>query len=132
MMRSTAILFAAMISVSAAMAGGGAQAGQLSINLSPSNAEQHRMLQLGLGVYGLVRDIDNGSITQNGNHNSAGLRQGGSRNLGIVHQEGDRHTGTLDQQGGDNSYGLFQFGRGTEAHVRQDGGRSGLGFVFGW
>lgn len=133
MARTKAIFTAALITLSAATFGAtSAQAGQLSINLAPANAEQHRMMQLGMGMYGLVRDIDNGSITQRGNNNRAGLSQNGSRNLGIVHQEGNRHSGTLEQQGNGNSYGLFQFGRGTQANVRQEGGQSGLGFVFGW
>ncbi|WMT88003.1 curlin [Pelagibacterium sp. 26DY04] len=108
------------------------QAGQISINLAPRDAEQHRMLQAGLGLYALVNEIESGSIRQNGIGNIAGIMQGGGNNLGIVHQEGNGHNGTLDQQGGGNSYGLFQFGEGTSAHVRQSGGQSGLGFVFGW
>ena len=107
-------------------------AGQVSINLAPANAEQHRMMQAGLGLYALVNGIENGKITQNGINNIAGIMQGGGNNLGIVHQEGNYHNGTLNQQGGGNSYGLFQFGEGTDAHVSQSGGQTGLGFVFGW
>lgn len=109
-----------------------AQAGQISIDLKPRNAEQHRMLQAGLGIYALVNEIESGSIRQNGIGNVAGIMQGGGNNLGIVHQEGNNHNGSLDQQGGGNSYGLFQFGKGTNAHVSQNGGQSGLGLVFGW
>ncbi|SDG37774.1 curlin [Pelagibacterium luteolum] len=133
MAKISAIAVAAVMTLSViSFTAPAAHAGQVSINLAPTNAEQHRMMQLGLGVYGLVKNIESGSITQHGNNNRAGLSQGGSRNLGIVHQEGNRHTGTLEQQGGGNSYGLFQFGRGTQANVRQNGGQSGLGFVFGW
>lgn len=109
-----------------------ANAGQISINLNPANAEQQQMMQAGLGFYALYNGIQNGSITQNGINNMAGLMQGGGGSLGIVHQEGNNHNGTLNQQGGNNSYGLFQFGEGTDAHVSQSGGQTGLGFVFGW
>ena len=109
-----------------------ANAGQVSINLNPANAEQRQMMQAGLGIYALYNGIQNGSITQNGINNMAGLTQGGGGNLGIVHQDGNNHTGTLNQQGGNNSYGLFQFGEGTNANVHQSGGQTGLGLVFGW
>ena len=97
-----------------------ANAGQVSINLSPANAEQQQMMQAGLGIYALYNGIQNGSITQDGVNNMAGLTQGGGGNLGIVHQEGNNHNG------------LFQFGEGTDAHVNQSGGQTGLGLVFGW
>lgn len=109
-----------------------ANAGQVSINLNPANADQQRMMQAGLGLYALYNGIQSGSITQKGIGNMAGIAQGGSGNLGIVHQEGNNHNGSLNQQGGNNGYGLFQFGKGTNAHVGQSGGQTGLGFVFGW
>lgn len=107
-------------------------AGQVSINLAPANASQQHMMQAGLGIYALVNGIQNGSISQNGLNNVAGLMQGGGNNLGVVHQDGNGHNGSLNQQNGNNSYGLFQFGNGTNAHVNQYGGQTGLGFVFGW
>lgn len=107
-------------------------AGQVSINFAPANANQQQMMQAGLGLYALVNGIQNGSISQKGLNNVAGLMQGGGNNLGIVHQDGNGHNGSLTQQNGNNSYGLFQFGSGTNAHVNQYGGQTGLGFVFGW
>lgn len=109
-----------------------AQAGQVSINLSPANSEQRQMMQAGLGIYALINGIEDGKITQRGMDNIAGIMQGGGDNLGVIYQEGDHHNGTIEQRGGGNSYGLFQFGEGTDAHVSQYGDQSGLGFVFGW
>lgn len=129
---SKSVLAAAIIISAAIGAAAPVSANQVSINLSPATAEQQRMMQLGLGMYALVQNIENGSITQRGSNNSAGLSQGGRGNLGIVHQDGRNHNGTVTQQNGNNSYGLFQFGRGTNAHVNQNGNQSGLGFVFGW
>lgn len=126
------VLAATIIAASAIGGAVPASANQVSLNLSPANADQQRMMQLGLGMYALVQNIENGSITQRGSNNSAGLSQGGWGNLGIVHQDGRNHNGTVTQQGGNNSYGLFQFGQGTNAHVNQNGNQSGLGFVFGW
>lgn len=131
-MKPKTIFACVALAIGASALTGPAQAGQFSINLSPSNAEQHRLMQAGLGLYALANQIENGSIRQNGINNIAGIVQGGGRNLGIVHQDGNGHNGTLNQQGGGNSYGLFQFGKNTSAHVRQNGGQSGLGFVFGW
>lgn len=133
MARSTTISLAGIaLTMALASMAAPAQAGQVSINLAPANAEQHHMMQAGLGIYALVNSIENGKITQNGINNVAGIMQGGGNNLGIVHQEGNSHNGSLNQQGGGNSYGLFQFGKGTSAHVNQSGSQTGLGFVFGW
>ena len=127
-------LVASMLIAAAAVGASAAPsaAGQFSINLSPKQAEQQRMMDAGLGIYALVKGIEDGSITQRGNRNAAGIAQSEGDSLGIIYQEGNRHTGTISQQGGRNSYGLFQFGEGTESHVRQSGNESGLGFIFGW
>lgn len=129
----SAVLMATTVGAAALTAPAQAN-GQLSVHINPSNAEQARLMQLGLGVYGLVNEIErNGGITQRGRNNSAGVAQNGRGNFGVVHQDGKGHQGSLEQNGHGNSYGLFQFGRNTNANVRQNGhGQSGLGFVFGW
>lgn len=107
--------------------------GSISINLTPSNADEARALRLGLALYALHSDIQsNGHVTQHGANNAAGLIQGGPNNQGIIHQEGSGHTGTLQQTGGNNAYGLFQFGQNTTSHISQSGGQSGLTLQFGW
>ncbi|WP_246018430.1 curlin repeat-containing protein [Pelagibacterium montanilacus] len=108
--------------------------GQISLNYNPSNARDAQMVQMGLGIYQIVNEIErNGGIRQRGNNNTAGVAQNGGGNFGVVHQEGRGHNGTVQQNGNSNSYGLFQFGRNTNAHVNQNGnGQSGLGLVFGW
>lgn len=131
--RTTKSAFATLV-LAATLAGAvaPAHAGQISINLSPANGQQQRLMQTGFGIYALVNSIENGSITQRGRNNSAGITQGGRNNLGIVYQEGNRHNGTIEQRNDGNSYGLFQFGKNTDAQVVQQGHQSGLGFVFGW
>lgn len=106
--------------------------GSLSITLSPRNADEHRLMAAGLAIYAISQSIRNGSISQRGSGNSAGLRQNGRGNLGVVHQEGQGHSGTLQQNGNRNSYGLFQFGRNTSSHVVQNGSQAGATFQFGW
>ena len=98
-----------------------ALAGQVSINLEPTNAQQEQAMRMGLGFYALANGFKNGGIKQNGIGNAAGLLQNGSGNLGVVHQQGDGHVGTLQQNGNDNACGLFQFGKNTEGHVGQNG-----------
>lgn len=95
--------------------------GQVSINIKPADAEQEKVMRMGLGFYALTQGIKNGGIRQFGNGNSAGLAQNGSGNLGVVHQDGDGHTGTLTQNGNGNACGLFQFGKNTNGHVTQNG-----------
>jgi len=107
-------------------------AGQLSVNIAPSNAQDAQMLRLGLALYALHADIrTNGHVTQNGVGNAAGIAQG-STDRAIIHQEGSGHTGTIEQTGGNNSYGLFQFGQNTDAQITQTGGQAGLTLQFGW
>lgn len=108
-------------------------AGQISINLSPADAEQAQAMRVGLGIYALANGFKNGGIKQHGFGNAAGLAQNGTGNLGVVHQEGDGHSGTLAQNGNGNTYGLFQFGKNTNGHVQQAGnGGTGATFQFGW
>lgn len=110
-----------------------ADAGSISINLEPKNAKQEQAMRAGLTIYAIVNAVENGSIKQLGNGNSAGLAQLGSGNLGIIHQEGDNHNGTLVQDGNGNACGLFQFGKGTNADVVQSGnGKTCATFAFGW
>lgn len=110
-----------------------AEAGQISINLDPKNAKQENALKAGLTIYAIVNAVENGSIKQLGNGNSAGLAQFGQGNLGIVHQEGDNHAGTLTQNGNNNMCGLFQFGKRTTADVVQNGnGEACATVTFGW
>jgi len=126
-----ASIFAATIGAAALVTP--ADAGQISINLDPKNAKQENALKAGLTIYAIVNAVKDGSITQNGNNNAAGLAQIGQGNLGIVHQEGDNHTGTLTQNGDNNMCGLFQFGQGTNADVVQNGNGGACATVtFGW
>lgn len=121
------------LAVSTAALAAPAHAGSVSFNLQPRNADEHRVMRAGLGIYALVNAVQSGSIRQIGSGNSAGLAQNGSGNLGIVHQEGQGHSGTLAQNGNGNSYGLFQFGRNTSSNVTQNGnGGTGATFQFGW
>lgn len=107
--------------------------GSIAINLEPKNAKQEQAMRAGLTVYAIVNAVQNGSIKQKGNNNSAGLGQFGSDNLGIIYQDGDNHTGTLVQNGDGNACGLFQFGKGTNADVVQNGnGETCATFAFGW
>ena len=107
--------------------------GSISLHLEPKNAKQEQAMRAGLTIYAIVNAVENGSIKQNGNNNSAGLAQIGQGNLGIVHQEGDDHTGTLVQNGDNNACGLFQFGKGTNADVEQNGnGETCTTVTFGW
>ncbi|MEX0956882.1 MAG: curlin [Rhizobiaceae bacterium] len=115
----TAALAAMMISTASLTVP--AMAGQVSINLTPADADQEKAMRVGLGMYALFNGIKNGGITQNGTGNSAGLAQNGSGNLGVVHQEGEGHNGTLQQNGNNNACGLFQFGKNTNGHVEQNG-----------
>lgn len=127
---ATSLTSAISVPMAPAIAGTG---GQISINVTPSNADKARALRLGLALYALSQGIDeNGHVTQTGINNAAGIYQGGPNNHAIVHQEGRGHTGTVSQTGGNNSYGLFQFGENTTSHVSQTGGQSGLTLQFGW
>ena len=127
----TAALAAAMIGTASLTVP--ATAGQISINLTPADAEQEKAMRMGLGMYALFNGIKNGGITQHGTGNAAGLMQNGSGNLGVVHQEGEGHVGTLEQNGNGNACGLFQFGKNTEGHVQQNGnGGTCASFQFGW
>ena len=125
----TAATIATMGLVAPASAGG-----SLSIDLQPQNARQANAMRIGLGIYSIINNAQNGgSIRQRGNNNRAGLGQNGGGNQGIIYQEGNGHNGTINQNGNGNSYGLFQFGKNTNANVRQYGnGGTGATFVFGW
>ncbi|MCO5057233.1 MAG: curlin [Rhizobiaceae bacterium] len=108
--------------------------GSFSLSIAPRDARSDDAIRTGLQIYSLFNDIRGGaSVRQKGNRNSAGLRQDGRRNRGLIYQEGDGHDGSIDQAGDGNAYGLFQFGRNTDAHVTQRGnGNTGATFVFGW
>ena len=99
------------LAVSTAALAAPAHAGSVSFNLQPRNADEHRVMRAGLGIYALVNAVQSGSIRQIGSGNSAGLAQNGNG----------------------NSYGLFQFGRNTSSNVTQNGnGGTGATFQFGW
>ena len=107
--------------------------GSVSVSYNPTNPDEAQALQTGLRIYGLVKGIEDGSITQNGFGNAAGLAQNGNDNLGIIHQDGDGHVGTIEQNGNGNACGLFQFGKNTEAHAQQNGdGQACATVQFGW
>lgn len=131
--KAFATALTAIVVGSAAFAAPAHAGGTFSINLQPRNTDEDRAMRAGLAIYSIVNSVQNGGIRQNGNGNSAGLAQNGSRNFGVVHQQGDGHNGTLTQNGNGNSYGLFQFGRNTSGHVTQTGhGGTGATFQFGW
>ena len=106
---------------------------QISIGLSPQNADQEQAMKLGLGLYAISQHLSgNGGIVQNGNGNAAGVAQLGSGNFGVVHQEGNGHNGTVQQAGSNNTCGLFQFGENTDGQCVQNGVETGTTFQFGW
>ncbi len=124
---------AATLATAAALPMAPALAGNsVSVNFTPSNADEARALRFGLALYALHQDVQaNGHVTQHGANNAAGIAQG-STDQAIIHQEGQGHTGTIQQTGGNNAYGLFQFGQNTNAHVDQYGGQTGITLQFGW
>lgn len=125
----TATAFALPVALPTAASAGS----QISISFTPSNARDAQLLRLGLAAYALHENIDaNGHVTQSGARNAAAIAQGGPDNRAILRQEGTDHSGSITQTGGNNAYGLFQYGTGTSAHAYQNGGQSGLTFVYGW
>lgn len=108
--------------------------GQVSVSITPTNADEARMLRMGLAMYMLHQDVRaNGHVTQRGVNNAAGIAQGGRNNQAIIHQQGCNHNGTISQQGNNNAYGLFQFGCNTSGHVSQVGNNNtGLTLQLGW
>lgn len=111
-----------------AMAGG-----QLSFGYAPTDPDEAKALQMGLGLYSLFNGLKNGSITQNGHNNSGGIAQNGSGNNGVLYQDGNGHNGTIAQNGNNNSCGLFQFGENTNGQCAQNGNNgSAAVFQFGW
>lgn len=117
----------------AALTGPASAGGSLSINFTPTSADEAQALGVGLGLYQLANDLEDGSISQDGMNNLAGLMQNGTSNVGIIEQHGNGHDATLQQNGNGNSYGIFQFGNGASDHVTQNGnGQSGVTFGFGW
>lgn len=128
----TNTIAAAAIATMAATAPAAA-GGSVSFSYVPSDPHEAQQLQTGLALYSLFKGLSDGSITQNGSGNMAGLAQIGQGNLGVIHQEGNGHNATLDQQGNGNAYGIFQFGENTDAHVGQYGnGQAGITVQAGW
>ena len=128
----TASLVAATIG-SAALTLPAAAGGSISLTYVPTTAEDAQALQTGLALYALFNGIQNGSITQLGMNNAAGLAQLGSGNLGIIHQEGNNHNATLTQTGNNNSCGIFQFGQNTNTNITQSGNNGACAsLAFGW
>lgn len=107
--------------------------GWVSVTYAPDNARDAGALATGLRFYSLYRGLHGASIRQSGPGNAAGIGQNGRGNLGIIQQQGNSHSATLQQNGNDNAYGIFQFGRNTDANVVQnaDGG-GGATFSYGW
>ncbi|MCT7374855.1 curlin [Chelativorans salis] len=125
---AAAATIAAGLATAPAFAGG-----SVSLSYIPSDPGQAQALQTGLGLYALAKGIKSGSIKQKGFGNAAGLLQNGQGNLGIIHQKGNGHTGTVQQNGNGNTYGLFQFGKNTQAHAVQNGhGQAGAIVQLGW
>ena len=107
--------------------------GSLSISYAPTDPDEAQALGTGLALYSLFNGLKNGSITQNGIGNAAGVAQNGSGNNGVIYQEGNGHNGTIEQNGNNNSCGLFQFGENTDGHCVQNGnGQSAATVQFGW
>jgi len=108
--------------------------GSIAIDIKPGSAEGEQAMRAGLGIYSIVNNIRSGAgIKQLGTGNMGGIAQNGSGNQGIVHQEGSGHSGTLQQNGNGNAYGLFQFGKDTDADIVQNGdGGTGATIVYGW
>jgi hypothetical protein len=107
--------------------------GWVSATYAPANARDAGALATGLRVYSLYHGLRGASIRQSGRRNVAGIGQNGRGNLGIIQQQGNGHSATLRQNGNDNTYGIFQFGRNTDANVVQNGDDgSGATFSYGW
>jgi len=107
--------------------------GQFSIGYAPTDPDEARALQMGLGLYSLFNGLKNGSITQKGHNNSGGIAQNGWGNNGVLYQDGNGHNGTIEQTGNSNSCGLFQFGHNTDGHCVQTGNGGSSAIVqFGW
>jgi hypothetical protein len=135
MTRTKTLVAAALVATigAAGFAAPASAGGSIAISVTPKNAKEEQAMKAGLAIYGIVNAVKGGSIKQIGKNNAAGLAQFGSGNFGVVHQEGSGHNGTLNQTGNGNSYGLFQFGKNTNAHVAQTGnGNTGATFAFGW
>jgi major curlin subunit len=117
----------------AALGGPAAAGGSLSVSYVPTDPQHAQAVQVGLGLYALVNDLEDGSISQEGMNNIAGIAQHGFGNTGIIEQHGNGHDATLEQTGNGNSYGIFQFGNGANDHVVQNGNDgAGVTVGFGW
>ena len=104
---------------------------QISLSLTPRNAQEARVLRFGLAFYVLDRGLRSGAtINQIGRDNAAGIAQFGDGNFGLIRQRGNGHTATLDQPGQTGAYAIFQSGKSTQAQVR-DGG-TGVLLQYGW
>lgn len=125
-------LTAAMLGLAAspAMAGG-----QISIGFSPSDPDQAQALGIGLQMVSIMKGLSatGANAYQNGSGNAAGINQSGAGNHGLIVQDGDGHNGTISQNGNNNSCGLFQFGKATNAQCAQNGNnQAGITTVFGF
>ena len=114
MIRKT--LTAAALAITTLAAPAAFAGGSVSFEVNPTNADEANAIRLGLAIYQIANGADPAHVYQNGNGNAAGIGQSGGGNTGVVHQEGNGHHGTLAQNGCD-SYGIFQFGEGTNANV---------------
>lgn len=103
----------------------------ISLSLTPRTTQEARVLRLGLALYAIDRGLRSGAtIDQIGRGNVAGLAQDGAGNFGLIRQRGRDHTATLQQPGQTGAYAIFQSGKGTTAHVRDDS--TGLLLQYGW
>jgi hypothetical protein len=111
-----------------------AQAGQLSVTLSPSNQTEAALLELGITLYALHHNDNNrGVVRQSGSDNLALLLQSGRQQTGVIRQNGTGHVATLRQEGRRAAFAIIQSGRGTEAHVDQSvSSAPGLLIQHGW
>ncbi|MTJ05049.1 MAG: curlin [Sediminimonas qiaohouensis] len=130
----SAIAFAAGLALPGGLTAPAQAGGNLSVELTPRNAEEERAMRVGLGIYAVVQNAKQAAnVNQRGNGNAAAIGQRGNGNYGAVHQEGDGHDASLRQSGNGNAYGIFQFGDGASGHVNQRGnGGTGMLIQYGW
>ena len=120
-------LLATMLVAATLGMGAGAQAGALSLSLTPRSTTEARLISGAITLYALRRDLRaNADIRQSGQNHAAALLQQGSGQRAIIRQRGADHSATLVQSGASNSQVILQFGRGAQADIAQTGGQAGI------
>lgn len=110
------------------------EAGQVSLRVEP-RGQAAEVVGSGLQIYSLFKSFkkNRAKIDQHGTGNGAAIAQHGDGNYAQIFQRGHHHSGQITQTGNNNTFGLFQFGRATNASASQTGnGRVGFEFVGGW